>query len=71
MNKIEITGMQRIAVDMDGVLSDTVEQFISWEEKETGRRKSMEEIIGNLKSRHFQTPENMCSHPTFFVLPVL
>ena len=38
--------MQRIAVDMDGVLSDTVEQFIAWEAKETGIRKSIENITG-------------------------
>ena len=38
--------MQRIAVDMDGVLSDTVSQFIAWEEKETGIRKSIEDIMG-------------------------
>jgi 5'-nucleotidase len=38
--------MQRIAIDMDGVLSDTVEQFIAWEEKETGIRKTLEDIMG-------------------------
>jgi len=38
--------MQRIAVDMDGVLSDTVEQFIAWEEKESGIKKTIEEIMG-------------------------
>lgn len=38
--------MKRIAVDMDGVLSDTVAQFIAWEEKETGKRKTVEEVMG-------------------------
>ena len=38
--------MQRIAVDMDGVLSDTVEQFIKWEERESGVRKTIEEVMG-------------------------
>ena len=32
--------MQRIAIDMDGVLSDTVQQFIAWEEKESGIKKN-------------------------------
>lgn len=38
--------MQRIAVDMDGVLSDTLEQFIAWEERESGIKKTVEEVMG-------------------------
>ena len=38
--------MQRIAIDMDGVLSDTVQQFIAWEEKESGIKKTVSEIMG-------------------------
>jgi len=58
--------MQRIAVDMDGVLSDTVEQFISWEEKETGRRKSMEEIIGKSEIEAFPNSLKYVFTPSFF-----
>lgn len=31
---------------MDGVLSDTVKQFFAWEERATGVRKTMDEIMG-------------------------
>ena len=39
--------MQRIAVDMDGVLSDTVEQFIAWEERESGTKKNSRRSNGD------------------------
>jgi len=58
--------MQRIAVDMDGVLSDTVEQFISWEEKETGRRKTMEEIIGKPEREAFPNIRKYVFTKNFF-----
>jgi len=45
--------MQRIAVDMDGVISDTVEQFITWEARETGRRKTIEEVMGKSEIEAF------------------
>jgi 5'(3')-deoxyribonucleotidase len=45
--------MERIAVDMDGVISDTVEQFISWEARETGKRKTIEEIMGRPEREAF------------------
>jgi len=37
---------QRIAVDMDGVLADVVEQFFRYDEKDFGRRKTLEEAKG-------------------------
>jgi len=58
--------MQRIAVDMDGVLSDTVEQFTNWEEKETGKRKSMEEIIGKPEFQAFPNSRKYVFTPGFF-----
>jgi len=58
--------MQRIAVDMDGVLSDTVEQFTIWEERETGKRKSMEEIIGKPEFRAFPNSRKYVFTPGFF-----
>lgn len=38
--------MERIAVDMDGVLADVAEQFFRYDERDFGRRRSLEEIIG-------------------------
>ena len=38
--------MKRIAVDMDGVLADTFEQFLLWDERETGERKLREKLLG-------------------------
>jgi 5'(3')-deoxyribonucleotidase len=58
--------MQRIAVDMDGVLSDTVEQFTIWEEKETGKRKNMEEIIGKPEFLAFPNSRKYVFTPGFF-----
>jgi len=58
--------MQVIAVDMDGVLCDTVEQFISWEARETGRRKSMEEIIGKSEIEAFPNSRKYVFTPGFF-----
>jgi len=37
---------QRIAVDMDGVMADVVEQFFRYDEKDFGRRKTLEEAKG-------------------------
>lgn len=58
--------MKRIAVDMDGVLSDTVEQFINWEERETGRRKSMDEIVGKPEIEAFPNSRKYVFTPGFF-----
>lgn len=38
--------MQRLAVDMDGVLADVYEQFFRYDEKDFGKRRSSEEVIG-------------------------
>ena len=37
---------QRIAVDMDGVMADVMEQFFRYDEKDFGRRKTWEEAKG-------------------------
>jgi len=58
--------MQRIAVDMDGVLSDTVSQFIAWEEKETGIRKSIEEIMGKPELEVFPNSKKHLHTEGFF-----
>jgi 5'(3')-deoxyribonucleotidase len=44
---------QRIAVDMDGVLADVVEQFFRYDEKDFGRRKTWEEAKGKKESEVF------------------
>ena len=38
--------MQRLAVDMDGVLADVYEQFFRWDEKDFGKRRPLEEVVG-------------------------
>ena len=38
--------MERIAVDMDGVLADIAEQYFLYDEKDFGRRRTLDEIIG-------------------------
>jgi 5'-nucleotidase len=57
---------KRIAVDMDGVISDTVEQFISWEAKETGRRKTIEEVMGKPEREAFPNIRKYVYTETFF-----
>ena len=58
--------MQRIAVDMDGVLSDTVEQFIAWEEKETGIRKTIEQVTGINELEAFPNSKKYLHAANFF-----
>jgi 5'(3')-deoxyribonucleotidase len=38
--------MERIAIDMDGVIADVAEQFLRYDERDFGRRKTWEEIAG-------------------------
>ena len=38
--------MERLAVDMDGVLADVYEQFFQYDEKDFGKRKPLEDVIG-------------------------
>ena len=38
--------MQRLAVDMDGVLADVYEQFFRYDERDFGKRRPLEEVIG-------------------------
>ena len=38
--------MQRIAIDMDGVIADVLEQFFRYDAMEFGRRKTLEEVAG-------------------------
>jgi 5'(3')-deoxyribonucleotidase len=38
--------MQRLALDMDGVLADVYEQFFRFDEKEYGKRRPLQEVNG-------------------------
>ena len=38
--------MERLAVDMDGVLADVYEQFFRYDERDFGKRKPLKEVIG-------------------------
>lgn len=38
--------MQRIALDMDGVLADVYEQFFRYDEKDFGKRRPFAEVVG-------------------------
>jgi 5'-nucleotidase len=38
--------MQRLAVDMDGVLADVYEQFFRYDERDFGKRRPLEEVKG-------------------------
>jgi len=45
--------MERIAVDMDGVIADVSEQFFLFDEKDFGKRKTLEEVMGKPESIAF------------------
>jgi len=38
--------MQRLAVDMDGVLADVYEQFFRYDERDFGKRRPLENVVG-------------------------
>jgi 5'-nucleotidase len=38
--------MERLVVDMDGVLADVYEQFFLYDEKDFGKRRPIEDVIG-------------------------
>ncbi len=45
--------MQRIAIDMDGVLADVYHQFFEMDEKDFGQRRPMEEVAGKPEREGF------------------
>src|SRR5437870_5771646 len=45
--------MKRIAVDMDGVLANVYAQYIAWDERDTGVRKTLEEVRGKRELESF------------------
>jgi 5'(3')-deoxyribonucleotidase len=58
--------MERIAVDMDGVLADTTEQFFQFDERDFGRRRTLDEIIGKPESIGFPNARRYVHTKDFF-----
>ena len=58
--------MPRIAVDMDGVIADTTEQFFRFDEKDFGRRRTLEEITGKPESVAFPKGKEYVRTKGFF-----
>lgn len=51
---------------MDGVLADVVKQFITWEEKETGIKKNLQDMVGKPESEVFQNAKKYLHTEGFF-----
>ncbi len=45
--------MKRIAMDMDGVMADLYEQLFDWDEKDSGKRKTWEDVAGRKEKETF------------------
>ena len=58
--------MQRIAVDMDGVLADVYENFFRLDEQEFGRRKTAEEVDGKPEFEAFPHSRKYVFQENFF-----
>ena len=58
--------MQRLIVDMDGVLADIYAQYLELEESESGIRRSLESLNGKLESDVFKNIERYLHTKGFF-----
>lgn len=58
--------MERLIVDMDGVLADVYEQFISFDMLDHGRRKKPSEIVGIPEHEAFENGKSYVRTPGFF-----
>jgi 5'-nucleotidase len=64
--------MKRILVDMDGVLVDNYPRFFELYEKETGLKKTMDEVAGLLEGEAFPGLNQWVQTPGFFrTMPVM
>ena len=64
--------MERIAVDMDGVLADTMEQFFQYDERDFGRRRTLDEVTGKPESTAFPSaPQYVRTKDFFRTAPVM
>lgn len=58
--------MERIAVDMDGVLADTMEQFFRFDERDFGERRTLKEVTGKPESIAFPHAKEYVRTKDFF-----
>ena len=58
--------MQRIAVDMDGVLANVTELFLDYDEKDFGRRQTWEDIAGKPELTVFPNLRTYLFEANFF-----
>lgn len=64
--------MQRIALDMDGVIADVYQQLFDLDEKDFGRRRTIEEVTGKPEKEIFPNIRTYLFEPGFFrTLPVI
>lgn len=64
--------MKRIAVDMDGVLADVYAQFFKLHERDTGQRKTIEDVTGKLELEAFELgKQHVLSEGFFREAPVM
>jgi 5'(3')-deoxyribonucleotidase len=64
--------MERIAIDMDGVIADIAEQFFRYDEKDFGKRKTLEEVAGRKELDAFpRSREYVYSKGFFRTAPVV
>jgi len=58
--------LERVAVDMDGVLADVFEQFLDWDEKDHGVRQRPEELMGRKEMDVFKNARKYVYAEKFF-----
>ncbi|MFT4024802.1 MAG: 5'(3')-deoxyribonucleotidase [Flavihumibacter sp.] len=58
--------MERIAIDMDGVLANVYAVFAEWHERETGERKNLSEATGLAEFQAFPNARKYVFTPGFF-----
>src|SRR6185295_16381094 len=64
--------MERIAIDMDGVIADVSEQFFRYDEKDFGKRRSLDEVVGRKEIDAFpRLREYVYSNGFFRSAPVM
>ena len=58
--------MERIVVDMDGVLADVFAQYVAYDERDFGKRRSIDEVIGKEEMDAFPNGRKYVTTPGFF-----
>src|ERR1041384_4925349 len=62
--------MERIAIDMDGVIADVSEQFFRYDEKDFGKRRSLDEVVGRKEIEAFPRLREYVYSKGFFKSPL-